>query len=83
MPRILGSTAHLTPIVLSELGIHYQTPTAANIFPPLPEPFFATPDRVEKLQAIDAAAKFQEEINEGLLSSKMPFAGPVPQIVTT
>ncbi|OXG42291.1 FAD dependent oxidoreductase superfamily [Cryptococcus neoformans Bt120] len=83
MPRILGSTAHLTPIVLSELGIQYQTPTTANIFPPLPEPFFATPERMEKLQTVNALAKFQEEIDEGLLSSKKPFAGPVPQIVTT
>lgn len=83
MPRILGSTAHLTPIVLSELGIQYQTPTTANIFPPLPEPFFATPERMEKLQTVNALAKFQEEIDEGLLSSKKPFAGSVPQIVTT
>ncbi|WVQ99100.1 hypothetical protein IAU59_006232 [Kwoniella sp. CBS 9459] len=81
MPRILGSTAHLAPLVLSALGIQSTTPSTATIFPPLPEPFHATEERVQRLQSIDALAKFQKDIDEDLVSSKKPFAGSVPQIL--
>ncbi|OCF32124.1 FAD dependent oxidoreductase superfamily protein [Kwoniella heveanensis BCC8398] len=81
MPRILGSTAHLAPLVLADLGVKSNTPSTATIFPPLPEPFQATEERIQRLQSVDALAKFQKEIDEGLVSSKKPFAGPAPQIL--
>lgn len=53
MPRILGSTAHLTLLVLdclqSEHHHHHRLPAMADIFPPLPKPFWATAERVERL----------------------------------
>ncbi|WWC72307.1 uncharacterized protein I206_106269 [Kwoniella pini CBS 10737] len=82
MPRILGSTAHLAPLVLKELGIEYATPEAAAIFPPLPQPFLATQERIDSLKDIDAIKKFQDSHTEDLASSKKPFAAPFPQIVT-
>ncbi|OCF61472.1 FAD dependent oxidoreductase superfamily protein [Kwoniella mangroviensis CBS 10435] len=82
MPRILGSTAHLAPLVLRELGIDYDTPEAAAIFPPLPDPFYATEQRIDLLQSVDAIKKFQDDVNDHLASSKKPFAAPYPQIVT-
>ncbi|WVQ66804.1 uncharacterized protein L199_004995 [Kwoniella botswanensis] len=82
MPRILGSTAHLAPLVLKELGIDYNTPEAAAVFPPLPDPFYATEQRIDSLQSVDAIKKFQDDVNDNLASSKKPFAAPYPQIVT-
>ncbi|WWC92016.1 uncharacterized protein L201_006970 [Kwoniella dendrophila CBS 6074] len=83
MPRILGSTAHLAPIVLDSLGIkNYNQPESAKIFPPLPKPFLATEERIDNLQNIDAIKKFQDEHTDNISSSKKIFAAPFPQIVT-
>lgn len=49
MPRILGSTAHISPLILDSLQMRYSMPSMADIFPPLPQPFRATPERVECL----------------------------------
>ncbi|KAI5366417.1 Putative FAD dependent oxidoreductase, FAD/NAD(P)-binding domain superfamily [Septoria linicola] len=58
MPRILGSLAHLTPLVLESLNLEHTLPSVAAIFPPLPSPFHATPERVQRLvQTADVAAK--------------------------
>ncbi|KAM3420079.1 hypothetical protein BST61_g3384 [Cercospora zeina] len=60
MPRILGATAHITPLVLDYLKSDLKMPSMAKIFPPLPAPFHATPERVERLvQTADVEAKLK------------------------
>ncbi|KAF4816196.1 hypothetical protein CGCSCA5_v006598 [Colletotrichum siamense] len=73
MPRILGSTAHLTPLILDALAVKYTVPSIVAPFPPLPSPFFATAERIEKLQKVDAAPKWEEERKSSLESAKKPF----------
>ncbi|WVQ86207.1 hypothetical protein IAT38_008375 [Cryptococcus sp. DSM 104549] len=74
MPRILGSTAHLIPTILSDLGIPHTTPNVAATFPQLPEPFAVTAERVAKYQEVDAEAKLKAAREESLESSKKAFA---------
>ncbi|WVQ86208.1 hypothetical protein IAT38_008376 [Cryptococcus sp. DSM 104549] len=74
MPRILGSTAHLIPTILSDLGIPHTIPHVAAMFPQLPEPFVVTEERVAKLQEMDVEAKFKAAREESLESSRKVFA---------
>ncbi|ODN73188.1 hypothetical protein L202_07749 [Cryptococcus amylolentus CBS 6039] len=73
MPRILGSIAHLVPILLSSLKIPFTQPPVADIFPKLPEPFIVTEERVEKLQHVDAKAKFEQSIESTRESASKPW----------
>ncbi|KAF9881472.1 FAD dependent oxidoreductase [Colletotrichum karsti] len=73
MPRILLSTAHITPLILDSLGAKYSAPAMVAPFPPLPEPFHASAERVSSLQKVDAAAKFAEYAKSSLESAKKPF----------
>jgi len=56
MPRILLSAAHITPLVLESLGVDYRAPLLVASYPPLPRPFHATPERIERLQDTNTAA---------------------------
>ncbi|KAK8853497.1 hypothetical protein IAR55_004204 [Kwoniella newhampshirensis] len=74
MPRILGSTAHIAPLVLSSLGVPFETPAAAAIFPPLPEPFHVTAERIKTLQQLEPKEKHKLAMEASLESAKKPFA---------
>lgn len=73
MPRILLSTAHITPLILTSLGIDYNPPTLVAPYPPLPKPFHLTKERVETLQKVDATAKYEGDVKSNLESAKKPF----------
>lgn len=73
MPRILGSTAHLVPLLLDGLGIASSAPSTAKIFPPLPTPFLATAERIADLRSRSVQAHQQMSIDEALKSAKKPF----------
>ncbi|WVQ80116.1 hypothetical protein IAT38_002217 [Cryptococcus sp. DSM 104549] len=77
MPRILGSTAHVAPLLLTSLNIPHSTPKAATAFPPLPEPFLVTPERVERLQHVDAQAKFRASVESTKKSAEGPWSVPL------
>ena len=49
MPRILLSAAYIAPLVLESLGLPVETPECAQAFPPLPEPFKLTAQRLSKV----------------------------------
>jgi len=73
MPRILLSTAHITPGVLESLGFSPSVPTLAVPYPPLPKPFHVTKERVERLQGTDLVKRvrlFKERYGE---SSRKEF----------
>jgi hypothetical protein len=72
MPRILLSTAHITPLILTSLDIETTPPLVAP-YPPLPSPFHTTVNRVERLQRIDAAAQYETNVKISLESAKKPF----------
>ena len=57
MPRILLSTANITPGVLDSIGFGHSVPALAAPYPPLPKPFQVTKERVEKLQGTDVAKR--------------------------
>ncbi|TEA16083.1 hypothetical protein C8034_v000678 [Colletotrichum sidae] len=83
MPRILLSAAHITPLILDALNVEHSPPGLAAGFPPLPEPFSSTPERISSLQSVDAAAKFAAVSKGSLESAKKPFCNdarsrPVP-----
>lgn len=73
MPRILLSTAHITPLVLEELGIKWTAPKLVEKYPPLPEPFVATGDRIKALQTADAKADYDASVKGHEESAKKPF----------
>ncbi|KAF3034413.1 hypothetical protein E8E12_005655 [Didymella heteroderae] len=76
MPRILLSAAHIAPLVLESLGLEYSQPSLASAFPPLPRPFHATAERIERLQSTDVAA-IAEQYKKGCEeSAKKPFCDP-------
>lgn len=62
MPRILLSTAHLTPLVLDKLGVKWSAPALVKAYPPIPEPFVVTAERVAALQSADATAEYEADI---------------------
>ncbi|KJX94368.1 fad dependent oxidoreductase superfamily like protein [Zymoseptoria brevis] len=58
MPRILLSTAHIIPLVLESIGQEHTAPKLVENYPPLPGPFHATAERIEKLgRTVDLEAK--------------------------
>lgn len=74
MPRILLSTAHVAPLVLKELGFEHSAPSLVETYPPLPKPFHATPERVERLQqTTDLDAKRQAYRASMEACAKKPF----------
>lgn len=74
MPRILLSTAHITPLILSYLQTDMVVvPSLVTDFPSLPDPFAVTSDRLERLRGIDYIAKMAEGVESGLESAKKPF----------
>lgn len=74
MPRILGSAAHIAPLVLESIGVEHETPSTAAAFPSLPQPFRATPERVERLQrTADLAAEIEAHNIKCAESAKKPF----------
>ena len=74
MPRILGSTAHITPLLLEYLGTEHKMPSMADVFPPLPTPFHATPERVERLvRTADLEAKLKAYRERCAESAAKPF----------
>lgn len=76
MPRILLSTAHVAGQMLQTLGVAHTLPDEVTTYPPLPGPFHATAERIQRLQSRDALAQFDAEIKMGLESSKKSFAVP-------
>ncbi|KAK5105869.1 hypothetical protein LTR62_001956 [Meristemomyces frigidus] len=73
MPRILLSTAHITPLVLDSLGMEYKQPTLTAPYPALPRPFHVSAERVEKLQAFDLAVKMESFRASCKESAMKPF----------
>ena len=73
MPRILLSAAHITPLILSSLGLEFTPPALVAPYPPLPKAFHLTSDRIEQLQKLDAKAKYEAAVKDALESAKEPF----------
>lgn len=73
MPRILLSTAHIAPLILSSLGIDSVAPRLLAPYPPLPKPFELTAERMERLQKIDVQKKYEAAIKHNLESAKEAF----------
>lgn len=73
MPRVLGSAAHVTPLVLESLGVEYSQPLVAASFPPLPQPFRTTAERIERLQDTNLSALAEEYKQSCGESAKKPF----------
>ena len=73
MPRILLSTVHITPLVLTSLGLDFTPPSLVAAFPPLPKPFEATSERVERLQQLDTSEIYEASVKNSLESAKKPF----------
>lgn len=73
MPRILLSTAHITPLVLKELGVNWTAPKLVEKYPPLPEPFMATAERIRALQTADANANYEASVKGHEESAKKSF----------
>lgn len=73
MPRVLLTAAHIAPLVLSFLEIAKTTPQLALSYPPLPEPFHLTRERLDRLQGFDVDG-FQETWRARCAeSAKKPF----------
>lgn len=75
MPRILLSTAHLTPLVLDSVGVRWTAPALVKQYPPLPKPFVVTAKRVELLQDFDIKAEYDEDVKNYEVSSKKNLLG--------
>ncbi|ORY67771.1 FAD dependent oxidoreductase-domain-containing protein [Pseudomassariella vexata] len=73
MPRVLLSSAHIAPLILDSLGLEYTAPALVASYPPLPEPFHVTKERVESLQKLDAAALLEASVKLSLESAEKPF----------
>lgn len=77
MPRILLSTADLTPIILDSLGIKWTAPSLVAAYPPMPKPFAVTAERVQALQGWDAKGALEADIKASEEAAKKPFCnGP-------
>lgn len=76
MPRILLSAAHMAPLVLESLGLEHSQPLLASAYPPLPEPFRTTAERIERLQSTDVAAVAEQYKKGCEESAKKPFCDP-------
>jgi hypothetical protein len=77
MPRILLSTAHITPLILQTLAVKFVTPPMLARYPPLPQPFQVTRERIDRLLLVDVAAHYESQISASLKSSKEPFCNDV------
>lgn len=75
MPRILGSTAHLVPLVLESTGVEYTIPEIASTFPVLPAPFLVTAERVQRLRELDVEVKVEAHRRMCGESAKKEFCG--------
>ncbi|EFX05502.1 FAD dependent oxidoreductase superfamily [Grosmannia clavigera kw1407] len=73
MPRILLSTAHITPLILADLGIDNCPPDLVAPYPPLPPPFVISDDRLSRLQSADAQAQYDASVRAHEESAKKPF----------
>ncbi|KAI4661096.1 uncharacterized protein J4E79_004906 [Alternaria viburni] len=73
MPRVLGSAAHITPLVLESLGVEYSQPLIAASFPPLPQPFRTTAERIERLQDTNLSALAEDYKQRCGESAQKPF----------
>lgn len=73
MPRILLSTAHIAPLILRSIGVDYTAPGLVASYPPLPEAYRTTPERIQALQSVDASAKYNASIKSHLESSQKAF----------
>jgi hypothetical protein len=73
MPRILLSAAHIMSLILESLGFKYSQPLLSASFPPLPQPFHATAERIESLQSTDTAAIAEAYRVRCEESAKKPF----------
>jgi hypothetical protein len=73
MPRVLGSAVHITPLVLESLGVEYSQPLIAASFPPLPQPFRTTAERIERLRDTNLSALTEEYKQSCEESAKKPF----------
>ncbi|OBT79094.1 hypothetical protein VF21_02492 [Pseudogymnoascus sp. 05NY08] len=73
MPRILLSTAHVVPLILTSLGIESTPPALVAPYPALPKPFQIATDRMEKLQKINVKAKYEAEMKMNFESAKEEF----------
>ncbi|KAF1938601.1 DAO-domain-containing protein [Clathrospora elynae] len=80
MPRVLLSAAHITPLVLESLGVEYDQPPLAAPFPPLPQPFRATAERIERLQNTDTAAIAESYKQSCEESANKPFCNTARSI---
>ena len=77
MPRILLSAAHITPLILTSLSIEHSPPALVGPYPPLPNAFHVTRERVEILQKVDAVEKYEARVKAELESAKKPFCQDV------
>ncbi|KAH8667627.1 FAD dependent oxidoreductase-domain-containing protein [Tricladium varicosporioides] len=73
MPRILLSTAHITPLVLQFLGFEFMSPALVKPYPSLPKPFLLTAERLKELQNVDGERIYEETVRNGLESAKKWF----------
>lgn len=73
MHRILLSTAHIAPLVLSYLHVEAVAPALVKDYPSLPAPFVVTGERIARLQDVDFAAKMAAGVESGLESGKKSF----------
>ncbi|KAF4123823.1 FAD dependent oxidoreductase [Geosmithia morbida] len=72
MPRILLSAAHVSTLVLNDLGMDYSKPKGAAQLP-LPGPFLATPERIDRLQSTDVDGMKDSYVAKCKASSTKPF----------
>ncbi|OBT85060.1 hypothetical protein VE02_07155 [Pseudogymnoascus sp. 03VT05] len=70
MPRILISMAHVVPLILTSLGIESTPPELVAPYTALPKPFHITAVRIEKLQKVNAKAKYEAEMKMNFESAK-------------
>jgi hypothetical protein len=73
MPRILLSTAHITPLILEDLGTQWAAPELVSAYPPLPEPFVVTEKRVRAFTEADAQKDYDETVKSYEASAAKPF----------
>lgn len=73
MPRILLSTAHIVPAILNALNVKFTAPSLVAPYPPLPEPFHLTVERIQRLQKVDADAHYEAQVASNLESAKESF----------
>ncbi|KAK2608048.1 hypothetical protein N8I77_006685 [Diaporthe amygdali] len=73
MPRILLSTAHITPLILEELGVKWTAPDLVAPYPPLPEPFVVTDERVKAFTEADAKKNYEASVSAHEASAVKPF----------